>query len=249
MKGTIVALRQAKTYGEIKEALIAYAEGLGFIGFTLALFVRRSIMSPEGFVLTSYPMDWVEQYIDRNYSRIDPFLSIPALLTEPMYWVDFLALLPESEERDAFCKEANSHGLYSGVVEVVRGPGTISKLSLASDIEPPGPHYGDQRILADISMVANIAHEVFFKILREAGKLYYPTLTPREIEVLRLSADGASAAETAKKLGLSERTINFHLHQAAKKLGSSCKQQTISLALSLGLLEKLDNAKLNLISD
>jgi DNA-binding CsgD family transcriptional regulator len=43
-------------------------------------------------------------------------------------------------------------------------------------------------------------------------------LTPREIDVARLVAEGLSYAEIGMTLGISPRTVETHVHRAASKL-------------------------------
>jgi two-component system response regulator DevR len=48
-----------------------------------------------------------------------------------------------------------------------------------------------------------------------------PPLTPRELEILRLMAEGRSNAQLAKVLWVTEQTIKFHLSNIYRKLGVS----------------------------
>jgi DNA-binding NarL/FixJ family response regulator len=45
------------------------------------------------------------------------------------------------------------------------------------------------------------------------------TLSPRELEVARLVADGASNRDAAERLFLSERTVESHVSSIFNKLG------------------------------
>jgi len=49
----------------------------------------------------------------------------------------------------------------------------------------------------------------------------FDRLTQRELEVLRLAADGLKPKVIAQRVGLSERTVYTHLGNAARKLGAS----------------------------
>ncbi len=53
-------------------------------------------------------------------------------------------------------------------------------------------------------------------------------LTPREKEVMRLSAIGRTSAEIARELGLSPRTVNQHVENVAEKLGTKNRTHTIA---------------------
>lgn len=63
-----------------------------------------------------------------------------------------------------------------------------------------------------------------------------PALTAREREVLLWAAQGKTAWETSAILGISPKTVEFHLGNCGRKLGSATKAQTILAAARKGLL-------------
>ncbi|WP_067459742.1 helix-turn-helix transcriptional regulator [Actinomadura macra] len=71
----------------------------------------------------------------------------------------------------------------------------------------------------------------------EAGTTSTPTapdlldrLTPQELQVVRLAADGTSSREIAAQLFLSPRTVEYHLYKAYPKLGISSRKELSRLA-------------------
>jgi DNA-binding CsgD family transcriptional regulator len=61
-------------------------------------------------------------------------------------------------------------------------------------------------------------------------------LTPREVEVLRLLADGLLARTIATRLGLSPRTVHKHLSNVYTKLGVHDRLVAVSIAREHGLI-------------
>ena len=64
-------------------------------------------------------------------------------------------------------------------------------------------------------------------------------LTERELTCLRWAALGKTSWEMGAILGLTERTVNFHVHNACQKLGVHSRQAAITAALQSGLLQVL----------
>jgi len=62
-------------------------------------------------------------------------------------------------------------------------------------------------------------------------------LTEREVQVLKLSAEGKTAKEVAETLGVSVHTVNRHRANLMEKLGLHSKVELVKLALRLQLVE------------
>jgi DNA-binding CsgD family transcriptional regulator len=73
--------------------------------------------------------------------------------------------------------------------------------------------------LSDAGAVASIVH-----------------LTPRELAVLSVVADGLTAAATARRLVVAERTVHKHLERVYAKLGVSDRVSAVLRAQRLGIL-------------
>ncbi len=62
-------------------------------------------------------------------------------------------------------------------------------------------------------------------------------LTPREKEVIGLSADGLTSQQIADRLGMSPRTVNQHVDNVAGKLGTKNRAHTVAEVIRHGLLD------------
>ncbi len=63
------------------------------------------------------------------------------------------------------------------------------------------------------------------------------SLTPRELDVLTLLADGVGNREIASRLDVSEHTVKFHLSAIFGKLGASTRTDAVRRALRAGLID------------
>ncbi len=62
-------------------------------------------------------------------------------------------------------------------------------------------------------------------------------LTPRELEVLRLVAEGLSNREAATRLFVTERTVKFHVSSLLHKLGAGNRTEAVRVAVRRGLIQ------------
>jgi LuxR family quorum sensing-dependent transcriptional regulator len=61
-------------------------------------------------------------------------------------------------------------------------------------------------------------------------------LTPREKEVIALSADGFTSEDIAERLGMSARTVNQHVDNVARKLGTKNRAHTVAEVIRRSML-------------
>ena len=71
---------------------------------------------------------------------------------------------------------------------------------------------------------------------RLPGNDFEPALTPREVEVLSLLAEGASNKTIALRLGISVHTAKFHVGQVIDKLDATGRTDAVAHAARLGIL-------------
>ncbi|MBN8883306.1 MAG: response regulator transcription factor, partial [Salana multivorans] len=73
------------------------------------------------------------------------------------------------------------------------------------------------------------------QVLRPMG-LTFTGLTTREVDVLRLIADGFDTAEIARNLNFSERTVKNVLHDITTRLQLRNRPHAVAYALREGLI-------------
>lgn len=71
---------------------------------------------------------------------------------------------------------------------------------------------------------------------RPAPQVQPEPLTPRELEVLQLVAQGLSNRRIAERLGISEHTAKFHVNSIVGKLGAHTRTDAAIRAARLGLV-------------
>ena len=62
-------------------------------------------------------------------------------------------------------------------------------------------------------------------------------MTSREMDVLQLLAEGLPNKTIAKRLGISDQTVKFHLASICGKLGAQNRTDAVRLAIQRGIIE------------
>ena len=73
---------------------------------------------------------------------------------------------------------------------------------------------------------------------KESSQVADPTLTRREMEVLRELASGVSNQEIAQHLFISENTVKYHVHSILEKLNLSDRRDAAIYAREHGLIKQ-----------
>jgi DNA-binding NarL/FixJ family response regulator len=76
----------------------------------------------------------------------------------------------------------------------------------------------------------------FFPTYDQAGSEIADPLTPRELEVLQLVAEGLPNKTIASRLDVTEHTVKFHINSILRKLGAQSRTEAATIAMRRGLL-------------
>ncbi len=72
---------------------------------------------------------------------------------------------------------------------------------------------------------------------KQAREKLFAEFTPRELDVLRLLAEGQDTATMARRLGIAPHTIEWHVSHVIEKLQVHSKLQAVIAASRMGLIE------------
>lgn len=81
-----------------------------------------------------------------------------------------------------------------------------------------------------------VAVPVAGPFVRDERRVAALGLTPRELEILGLIAEGLSTREMAERVGVSENTVKTHTSRVLDKLGARRRTQAVQLGKELRLI-------------
>jgi NarL family two-component system response regulator YdfI len=89
-------------------------------------------------------------------------------------------------------------------------------------------------VLLDPEVTQNLAARIRTPSTQSATAL--DDLTPREIEVLRMLAEGLGTREMAARLGISDHTVKFHISSILDKLGAATRTEAVTMGIRMGII-------------
>ena len=206
------------------------------IGYDSYLLSLGSSTTNDSFsrIITTYPSDWLRRYKDENFIQVDPIIRHCRHHFVPLFWGPARRLA--RGRSNEFWKTREGYGLLQGVSIPLRCNEQFGSLNVAQCTSINDEFDDDlNAALGKLFMLIPFLLEGSQKHLKEPGEQFC-SLTLRECEVLKWSGVGKTTWEMSCILGCSERTINFHIANASRKLGSFSRRQAVGVALAQGLI-------------
>jgi DNA-binding NarL/FixJ family response regulator len=120
-----------------------------------------------------------------------------------------------------------AHALRSGVKAILPRDSGMDEILPAIQAAYAG------LVLLDPEVTQNLAA----RIRSPNGFMAAPEdLTPREIEVLRMLAEGQGNREMASRLGISDHTVKFHVSSILEKLGADTRTEAVTIGIRMGVI-------------
>ncbi|WP_235668158.1 helix-turn-helix transcriptional regulator [Pseudomonas coronafaciens] len=185
---------------------------------------------PSNRIITTYPLDWLKCYEDENFILIDPIVKHCRRHFMPLFWGG--ARRRARGRSKEFWRARERYGLSQGVSIPLRCREVLGSFNVAHPVDS-NEEFDDE---------VNVTFGVLFMLvpfLLEGSQRHLKapgeqscSLTMRETEVLKWSGAGKTTWEISRILGCSERTVNFHIANASRKLGASNRLQAVGMALA-----------------
>ncbi|MES2017317.1 MAG: autoinducer binding domain-containing protein [Pseudomonadota bacterium] len=216
----------------IFDLVASKAKKMGFEFSAFGMKLPFPLSMPRIVLQNNYLDSWNQRYAAQAYLGVDPTVRHGLRSDNLIVWD------PE-QFRDAgdLWEDANAHGLYHGLGVARRlENGTIGMLNLARGADPISVQEA-QHVATEIALMTDMLVVTGSNALTE---LHVPeslaSLSEREKEILRWTADGKTSSEIGQILHLSLATVNFHVNKMLVKLNAVNKTQAVVKALMLGML-------------
>jgi DNA-binding CsgD family transcriptional regulator len=228
---------EAQTPEDVKEVLSRFQ--------TLFSFTRviggLAKLSPEGafegytnVINVSYPEEWLRIYWQKGYFDVDPIFQTALRKPGTQHWASTYRDATSERQRE-FIAEAKRFGLGDGFTTGTADPacGAATFCSFAAEEEVDTARC--------FQLVEYFGYHVHLALLRTAPKNLQALdhcvreLTLRELTILNWMKNGKTNWEIAQILGVTERTIRFHVESIFSKLDVRSRSQAVATAIEHGL--------------
>ena len=234
----IKQLRKATTHSEIIEGLARLGAMIGCHNFIMIPAPNCPLDSKSShkadnkdniISFGNYPRDIMEYYATEQSALFDPCRNIAITNTGIILWRKVFQEARGRNERE-FITKMRENGLRDGISLPIYGSdGCMAILNYASG-QFLDFHDGDGEILLFVAITAyqRIKQYMAKSILKQSLNV---KLSNREIECLQWAMEGKSNWEIGVLMGISARTVQFHMANCQNKLGVSNRMQAAMKAL------------------
>ncbi len=178
-----------------------------------------------------YPPEWLTLYQERRYDRIDPVLSAYRAGKRPRPWSEVFREARTMAQR-SFVEACTAFGLCEGLtLGLADGEARGSLLSFCGTALAHTPRHRTV-----LECLTPALHGMLVRLAEGSAGAATAGLTRRERETLHWASLGKTTWEIGRIVGISERTVMFHLGNAMRKLNARNRAQAIAKATLLGVL-------------
>ena len=210
------------------QSLFPYHSAIAVLGYQ----DKRHGFVWAGHANISFPEGWLSEYISKNYIQADSIVLQNFITYNVQTWsVARKARYREKEitelGMDFGLRECQTHGWRpsagkAGSMFCFAGPSMELDMHSSIILELIVPHL--HLALSRICGKSRIGSE-------------NSILSAREKEVLNWLKQGKSSWDISIILGISERTVNFHVYNMMRKLGVTSRLQAVAIATESGLID------------
>jgi LuxR family quorum sensing-dependent transcriptional regulator len=230
----VECLEKAADQQTLMEAWRACLEPFGFNSVLVTGLPDPPADPASFFLLNSWPSGWQGRYLAENFYRDDPVAAYGRMQSDPFSWRDVPVDVASQPRARQVMAEAAAAGMVDGyVIPVATNSNVQACVSVAG--ERPDLH---PEVRLVIHVVGLYVHARAARLHLASPRRWEPRrrrlLSDREREVLRWTAAGKTAWETSCILGISERTVNYHIAMASRRLGAVSRTHAVARAIACG---------------
>ncbi len=211
----LVAQPDTPALGEALTEMLAFLDVESF-----AYLLIPSAVHVAARLISNYPPGWTSHYLANRYQTVDPVILEAGRAPASFAWDADMNRHLRPESHAEFFEEAARFGIRRGLtIPIHDGRPHVAALTIAADTGRPKFDRAIERYEPALQLIATLFHRAARRTLIADRIVDGVALSPREYECLGWVAKGKTGWEISAILGVSHRTVTFHLENAKQKLG------------------------------
>jgi DNA-binding CsgD family transcriptional regulator len=167
--------------------------------------------------------------LQRHYERFDPVIIQALRNPQPFEWGLGVGPPTRSKLQQELFEEAAKFGIrYGFTIPIHDNRGAVAAVTFAVDERRTQFERSIKEHARVLQLMAMYFHAHARRKFVADQLVNGVALSPREMECLRWAAQGKSAWDTSRILGISRHTVAFHLDNAKTKLGVRSTIQAVA---------------------
>ena len=200
-----------------------------YLGLNIPLGTER-----RRFVQCTYADRWVKQCVSRDTLGMARLGSLALVLPTPLDWSE----LPDTPDTQKLLSHVGNERMGRQVLSLPLRSivGETAVFFVGSELASEEWQNQKKTILREFQVLASYFHQHILRIYGNDAESQM-LVSARELDCLKWVAAGKTAWEASVILGISERTVRFHLNAAREKLNCMTTTQAVAKAVSQQLIE------------
>ncbi|MCW8966551.1 MAG: LuxR family transcriptional regulator [Candidatus Pacearchaeota archaeon] len=234
-------IEQISDTAALKKCLNGITEKLGYEHYLMFLHVPHHVKDADYIVVSNRSKQWVDNYINGQIYAVDPLVRHSRNNSLPTFWNDHHEEMLEVEMAKKYADDGRpaTCGMMLPVKSKLVSYGMIVLNGYMKD-----DTHDDASLAEGFYLAAKIKHKLD-DLIRSSKLIDEIILSEKEKTLLLWTYQGLTGDESAKRMGLSVETIYWYMKNIKAKLGTKNVQQSLAMAISIGILDtpKFDEIK------
>ncbi len=181
----------------------------------------------------NFPEQWLQEYQSKNYPQVDAVLRENFTKYQVQHWSVARRKLHRRADINSLCRDFGMLECFTHGSKPAAGEQNGSMFAFAGS----SMKY-EMRTVAILEFLIPHLHLAFSHVFDHMQpQMNSAVLSPREKEVLNWLKHGKSSWDMSVILGISERTVNFHVYNIMQKLEATNRTQAVAVATRQGLID------------
>ena len=195
----------------------------------------ENIIEAIRIVNVDYPPEYISEVIQQELMMRDPILIEHFKSFSMQYWADTINRQPWSDAMVNLAALAYDYGFH----KVWEGCGYAHGVRNLKKTEASFFCFHGLKRCPRTEEILRLVVPHFHAVLHRLENIFRSNspLTPKETEVLKWITQGKSTWDISVIMGISERTVRFHVSNILQKLDAVTRSHAVAIALEQGIVD------------